>query len=146
MFRSNLTKSALLVSVLALLAAITAPGADAATQGIRARVEEPFEVQGRMFPPSDISIQELSDYNPTLSLNKVCVAGECLGLLLAETSKSEAADDEHALLFEREADGHLVLVGYSYRGSAEVQQFRITERLPMLSAADLKRDEAPGVL
>jgi len=149
MLRSGISKLAFLVTGLALVFTIAAPAADAAAQGIRARVDEPFEVQGRLFPHGEISIRERSEYNPTLSLNEVCVDGESLGLLVAEISTSGAPSDEPALFFEREADGHLVLVGYAHRGGSAAQRmytFREEDRLPTLSAAEVRPDGDRGLL
>ena len=83
-------------------------------------------------------MQRVAEYNPSLSLNEVCIDGECLGMLVAEISESETPNDEHALFFEREADGHLVLVGYAYRGDTEVQRlykFRVKDHPLTLTPA-----------
>jgi hypothetical protein len=131
MFWSRHTGLSVVVLGLAVVVATTAPEVVAADHRIRARVDEPFEINGRLFQPGEVSVQKVSQYNPTLSLNKVCVDGECLGLLLARVSPAEAFNDDHALFFERAAAGHLVLVGYAHGGDSEVQrlyEFRVEHR------------------
>jgi len=145
MFRSDSTRPLFTVSVLLLAFTIVAPGVDAATHRIRAQIDEPFEINGRLFPAGEISVQQVSVYNPTLSLSKVCVEGECLGLMPARISPAEAVNDDHALFFERDADGHLVLVGYAYRGGSEIQrlyEFRVEDRALILSRVP---DSSPGL-
>ena len=80
-----------------------------------------------MFPASAVILKEVSRYNPTLTLNEVWVGDECLGRLLAAASSDYWGRIDDALLFERDPEGHLVLVGFALRGR-EAQEFRFSAR------------------
>ena len=103
------------VGGLVLLAALAAPELAAGQHSVSATIQEPFEFNGEVFGPSAVTVREVSHYNPATTLNEIWVDNRCLGLMLADVSRSpssRAADDR--IIFERSAAGHLVLVGFAY--------------------------------
>jgi len=80
------------------------------------RVSRPVVVNGQLYPSGLLSVRQIASYSPTSTLNEVWVGEECLGLLLAETRPGAGQAQGDALEFEVDDRGHLVLVGFSYRG------------------------------
>ncbi len=79
-------------------------------------IQEPFEFNGEAFGPGTVTVRELSYYNPGTTLNEIWVDGRCLGLMLADVSRSPSSRGAgDRIIFERSAVGHLVLVGFAYR-------------------------------
>ncbi|NIM00012.1 MAG: hypothetical protein GTO30_15800 [Acidobacteria bacterium] len=107
------------VGVLVLLAALAAPELSAAQRSVSAEISESFEFNGEAFQPSKLTVREVSQYNPGTTLNEIWIDGRCWGLMLADVSRAAAdpgSDDR--ILFERNAAGRLVLVGFAYHGEA----------------------------
>ncbi len=116
MMTINWKKLSWWVGGLVLLAALAAPELAAEQHSVSATIQEPFEFNGEVFGPGAVSVREISDYNPATTLNEIWVDGRCLGLMLADVSRSPSnrgIDDR--MIFERSAAGHLVLVGFAYR-------------------------------
>jgi hypothetical protein len=106
----------LIVVVLATLAAVLAPSAAGGDPRLVARVEEPFAVNGQIFPPGEIAIRHVSRYSPTATLNQIWVDGELLGLFLAKVLPGDPANTEHSLHFDRDSESRLVLAGFAPSG------------------------------
>ena len=108
------------VGILVFLAAIAAPEFAAGQHSVSATIQEPFEFNGETFAPGQLTVREVSHYNPATTLNEIWVDGRCLGIMLADVSDVPAgpkADDR--MLFERAASGNLVLVGFAYGDQPE---------------------------
>jgi len=104
------------VGVLVLLAALAAPELNAAQHSVRATIPEPFEFNGEVFESSTVTVREVSQYNPGTTLNEIWVGKRCLGLMLADISRSPSSRGTgNRMIFERSDAGHLVLVGFAYR-------------------------------
>lgn len=97
-------------------ATILMPPASGAGHRLVTRVSQPVEINGQLFPAGELAVRQISTYSPTSTLNEVWVGGECLGLLLAETRPGEQPESGDSLVFEQDDRGHLVLVGFAYRG------------------------------
>ena len=80
---------------------------------LSARVNEPFELNGKRFPASAIVVEHLRDYTPSSSLSEVWVGSEFVGVLRADRVDTQDPGDATSLAFERDGRGTLVLVGYS---------------------------------
>lgn len=111
----------LLVLTLAVLAGVFAPPVQAAGPRWVARVDEPFEVGGQVFPPGELSLREVNTYSPVATLNEVRVDGRSLGFVLARCEKSAPLATRNELIFQRSEQGHLVLAFVALRGQ-EVRQ------------------------
>ena len=101
------------------LAVLTAPDLAAAEHRVTATVQEPFEVNGELFPSGRVVLREISDYTPATTFNEVWINGHCLGLMLADVSSTPNASEQDRVIFERAPTGTLVLVGFAYRGQPQ---------------------------
>ena len=106
----------LIVVALAALAAVMAPSAAGGEHRLVARVDEPFAVNGQIYPPGEIAIRHVGHYNPTATLNQIWVDGELLGLFLAELLPGEPETIDHSFHFDRDAESRLVLAGFAPSG------------------------------
>ena len=123
---------------LALLAALTAPELAAAERTVGALVQEPFEVNDRLFDAGAVKIRELKSYNPTTTMTEIWVEGHCLGVMLADVSMTPNHENDDSLIFKRNAAGHLVLVGFAYRNQPSRELYGFVE------AATGRRWSAPA--
>ena len=113
--RNRLTSWAL---GLLVAGAVVGLAGDAFAAGPRLFVtmDEPFVIDGEVFPAGELSLRPVRDFTPTTTLNEIWVGNRCLGILLASRS-----DDPHqeasrnAILFDRDENGQLVLRGFAYR-------------------------------
>lgn len=129
--RQRLTLSVLAFALFAVaLAFLATPEAVAASHKVMARLEEPFEINGELYPGGQLAVRQLRSYNPSSTFVEVWVDDDCLGVLLAAGTSVGERNDESSLIFERGRRGHLVLVGFAYRGGAqhEFYQFRVDAR------------------
>jgi hypothetical protein len=94
------------------------PPAQGAGHRLVTRVTEPVEINGELYPAGELSIREVGALSPTVTLNEVHAGGECLGLLPARTGHGGPPSSGDAVVFEPSDRGHLVLVGFTYRGQS----------------------------
>ena len=73
-----------IVVALAALVAMLAPVAVGANHRLVAQVEQPFEVNGQLYPAGELSVRQVHRVSPTSTLNEIRVGQERLGMLLAE--------------------------------------------------------------
>jgi hypothetical protein len=127
MFRNtHWKKQALLVLGLCALVAVLAP-AHAADHRLRVEVNEPFEINGWISDSDVVVLREVARYNPNETLHEIWVGNTSLGLVVARSVESEGVADNHALLFQRNAAGHLVLVAVTFRGEQPMTLHAIPE-------------------
>jgi hypothetical protein len=127
MFRNrHWKKQALLVLGLCALAAVLAP-AHASDHRLRVEVSEPFEINGWVSDPDVVVLREVARYNPNETLHEIWVGNTSLGLVVARSVESEGVAEDHALLFQRNAAGHLVLVAVAFRGEHPMTLHAIPE-------------------
>jgi len=105
-------RSAVVLVTLATALAL-APAALARDVRLSARVTEPFELNGKLYPASSIVVEHVRDYTPSSVLSEVWVGSEFVGLLRADRVELQGGVDSTSIAFERDARGTLVLVGYS---------------------------------
>jgi hypothetical protein len=105
-----------IVIALAALAAVFAPGVKAADRRLLAEIEEPFVINGTLYPAGPLSIRQLGDYTPSETLNEIWAGNDCLGVLLAAEIPASRRESGDSLLFERDQQGLLVLTGFVFRG------------------------------
>jgi hypothetical protein len=111
---------------LALAAALAAPDLAAAERAVTATMDEPFEFNGELFDGGELTLRELSSYNPAMTLNEVWVGENCLGVMLAGSSPGATRGNEDRIIFERNDLGRLVLVGFAYRDQKECSFYNYT--------------------
>ena len=111
--------------VLSLIAlGVSSSPANAAGAKITVRMEEPFEINGHVYPAGLLSMRNVADYNPTLSMDEICVGSSCLGIKMARRDATDTPVTHDAVLFERNSEGLLVLSGYVLRNSGRGEQHR----------------------
>ena len=77
-------------------------------------------------------VRAVSHNNPASTLHEVCIEDECLGVFPAERVDFEPDDWRDTLRFERDAEGTLVLLGYTLhrKGRAEFHRFAQSPNTP----------------
>jgi hypothetical protein len=106
----------LTVVALAVLAGLLAPPTWAASARLVVHLNEPFEVNGHVYQPGRLSLQQVREYSPIATLNEIRVDGRSLGVVLAreETGAPQALRDE--VIFQRNESGRLVLASVALKG------------------------------
>jgi len=117
---------ALIVLALSVIVGLFAPQAAADEARLVVQVDEPFEVNGTIYPAGTLTLRQMASFTPSTTLNEVCVQSECLGMLLASPSSEVIDRAEDSFLFERARLGHLVLVGFAYRGGTAHDFYRFS--------------------
>lgn len=103
--------------VLALTAIVVATAPEAAAgDALVARVGEPFEVNGELFPAGELSLKNVQVVSPIATLLEIRVDGDSRGLLLVRSDGDRAVAERDELGFVRAADGHLVLESVAVAG------------------------------
>jgi len=126
-----------IVAGLALLTVIFAPPGEAGSRRITLQMAEPYEIDGQLYPAGELSLRELSAYNPTTTLNELWVDNECLGLRVADTLPDRHKSDSDMLIFTRDPrSGNLILEGVAFRGESSRGFRPITSRSDSLDAGD----------
>jgi hypothetical protein len=110
---------------------------------IQVQVAEPFEVNGVLHPAGTLSVKAIRDYNPSSTLNEVWVDGRCLGMVV---TRKENGDLSHAarntVVFSRDPEGHLVLVGYDLQGAGSQYVFQYGKLAGKRKAPTIDRSDA----
>lgn len=109
---------------LVLVAALAAPELQAAERSVHANLDEPFLINGDVYDAGRVTLREVGDYNPRTTMNEVWVGETCLGLMLAERTSAPVTHSNDRLLFERDYNGTLMLVGFAYRGERTHEFYR----------------------
>jgi len=121
--RANTPRSIAVLVALALGLALAAPSV-AGDRRLSARVAEPFELNGKLYPASSIVVEHVRDYTPSTSLSEVWVGSEFVGLLRADRVATPDNSGAASLSFERDARGTLALVGYASPAHGVHGEFR----------------------
>ena len=103
------------VFALAALAAFFAPVADAGARLV-AQLDEPFEINGTVYPAGKLSLERVRVVNPISTLNEIRVDGRTVGLYLARDRPDATTALRDELIFARRSDGRLVLDSVAFAG------------------------------
>ena len=114
----------LLPVAVGLIALVFASTVDAQGPRLVVRLDEPFEVRGQVYPGGSLMLRPVTDFNPSASIDEVWVDNESLGLLVASKTSGTRSSSHDSVLFERNAQGRLVLVGYNLRGNGTGASYR----------------------
>ena len=102
---------------LALVAGFLAPETPAAESTMTVQVDEPFEINGEAYAAGTISLRRFASYSPISSLHEVRVNGQSFGYVMARnTTDSDEISTSNHVVFERNAQGRLVLASLATRG------------------------------
>jgi hypothetical protein len=102
--------------VIALAAVVAWTTPSVAADRLVVRVNEPFEVNGDIFPAGRLSLKQVQVMSPGSTLHEARIDGESLGLLLVRDNGSKAVATRDEMVFLRSANGHLVLESLSIAG------------------------------
>ena len=108
----------MIVLALTALVVIFAPASQAADCRLIVQMDEPFEINGTLFPPGELSVRRLGDYNPVTSLNEIRVGGKTIGIVMGQHAPSPAAAHSDSLIFHRSTRGHLELHSIALQGES----------------------------
>ena len=137
---------------LGMLAVAVAAGfsGDVAAADLRltVTVDEPFVVDGNLYPAGTLSLRPVRAFTPTTMLNEVWVGNRCLGLLSASRTDDPIREaSRNAVLFVRDADGRLVLRGFAYRADGAGDRYRYAMLAPRkVNAPTSLNDDASPIL
>ena len=123
----------MLVLSLAAIVTLLAPSAHAADQ-LSVAVDEPFEIDGETFDPATVTLRHVQGFNPTAEFHEVWIDGKCLGVMIARSDASTDRAADNAMVFTRNADDRLVLVGMTLRGERAMSLHRVGATLARTAA------------
>jgi len=122
---------ALVVAALAIMVTLFAPSGVADERRLVVSVNEPFEINGELYPQGEVSVKSVRTYNPSSLLSEIWVGRKCLGLFRASRISDDSSTTQSSLTFKRSAAGHLTLVGFATgdHGDQGTYRFRLQARV-----------------
>jgi hypothetical protein len=135
---------ALIVLSLALLTAVLAPEASADQNRLRVEIQEPFMIDGTLYPADLLTVREVGSYSPHAVFAEIWVGNECLGQLIAREDPRGLAAVNDSVVFTRDSHGTLVLVGLDFRGEPSLM-LDSALRPEMLAASHETPTDTAGV-
>lgn len=115
----------LVVLALVVLAGLLTPPAAAAERRCVFRIDEPFEVDGKLYPAGRLTLREVGDYNPAATFTEIRVDGHSLGVVIAWDRSDGTPATEDSVIFERGERGQLVLAAVAMRGEPVRRLYRL---------------------
>ena len=120
--------------------------AQAATRGecVTAVVESPFRLpDGSLYPAGTLTLCDYGTFSPVDTLHRILVGGSSVGLFRSRRRNAEGSSMAFPeVLFNRDADGNLELIGYATPSSGHVIAYRMK---PMIDAVQVAAREPRGV-
>lgn len=113
----------LVLTALIVTTTLFAPQGQASGDRLVARVDEPFEINGEVFPPGELTVRVVDVMSPVVTLHEVGVDGTSLGLVYARQTSSRVAGSDQ-LIFSRNDGGRLVLHALARSGEPTSTFFR----------------------
>ena len=135
MLRRMLRKNLLGMLALGLLVLAMSTPALADGQRLTAHVSEPFVVNGHEYPAGRLLLRSVARYNPTATIDEIWAGRDCLGMLVAVRHRAAENSDRDSVLFERDASGRLVLVGYVLRSEGAAFRFEVSHTQDSVAGA-----------
>ena len=135
----------LIVCALTLLTVVFAPATPAAEHRLKVYVEESFEVNGAVYESGWLTLRQIGSYNPTSTINEIWVGRKCLGVLLAVEMPGEPSSTSDSLIFSRDAEGGLVLVGVGLRDEPARHLYRYDENSRWMAPHQPAKESHPAV-
>lgn len=136
-----------LAMVAAVLMTVALP-AEAGTRGecVTAVVDSPFRLpDGMLYPAGILTLCDYGTFSPVDTLHRILVGGSSVGLF--RSRRGNAEDGSMAspeVVFNRDADGNLELIGYATPSSGHVTAYRMKPHLAVLQAAARDREGGSG--
>jgi len=120
-----------------LAGAATAGPSQASGPRLIAKVPEPFQVGDRVYPAGTLTLRSVTSYHPGATIDELWTGNEFLGFWVADGKRNESRAENDTVVFERNAAGRLVLVGYVLRGERSDVAYRYRETSLGMSQAAL---------
>jgi len=133
----------MIVLALTALVVLLAPDSQAASPRLVVQMDEAFEINGTLYPPGELSVRPLGDYNPVTSLNEIRVDGKFIGVVMAQREPSSAIVADDSLVFRRSSRGHLELHSIALQGESPQQLQLTTLQSSETRAASLRATKVP---
>ena len=130
-----------LVAVIALAfpasPALASPSGDCVT----ARVDAPFRLpDGQLYPAGVVTVCDVRTFSPVRELHKILVDGSSIGLFLSRKRSAEVRSLAlPEVVFERDGEGNLTLIGYSVRSAGRNIAYRLKSREDILQVSAPRR-------
>ena len=128
----------MIVLALTALVVLLAPATQAASPRLVVQMDESFEINGTLFPPGELSVRPLRDYNPVTSLNEIRVDGKFVGIVMGRRATSRATVPDDSLVFRRSDRGHLELHAIALQGESPHELLPATKQPTDARAASLQ--------
>jgi hypothetical protein len=133
------------LATVVILGVFAAPPAQAGGSAVcvTARVETPFHLpDGQLYPASTLTLCDGGAYSPVDNFHRILVGGSTIGLFVSarRTAELRSAEDPQ-ILFHRDADGNLSLIGYTLPSMGRSVAFRMKQGQNIARAGTR---EAPG--
>lgn len=139
------------VIFLALMAAVVVPAtepAQAATRGecVTAVVESPFRLpDGLLYPAGTLTLCDYGAFSPVDTLHRILVSGSSVGLFRSRRRSAEDGSlSSPEVVFNRDADGNLELIGYATPSSGHVTAYRMMSYVDAFQVAARERQGGSG--
>ena len=119
---------ALVAGVIAVTASASQPAWAASSQEcVTAQVDAPFRLpDGLLYPAGPLTLCDSRTYSPVNDLHKILVGGSSVGLFVSRRRSAEIRSiDSPELLFNRDGEGNLELIGYTMRISGGSVAYRL---------------------
>ena len=129
--RLDSTRRALRTAVAVGLALVSVPVL-ASGRCVTVEVPAPFvRPDGRVHAPGSLKLCDSLRMSPVSTLHKVYLAGYPVGLLEGKVGRSEGrAEREPYVLFRRNADAQLVLIGYGWPDGRTMETYSLARSEP----------------
>lgn len=100
---------------------------------VRVEVSDPIRLpDGRLYPAGSLTLCDSMQYSPVSSLHKTYVNGQAVGVLTSRRRASEMASNARpTVLFQRNGQGQLELVGYVLPGPRRSVTYQLAPRMAM---------------
>jgi len=117
--------------------ALAAPSGECVT----ARVNAPFRLpDGLLYPAGPLTLCDSGTFSPVANLHRISVGGSSIGLFVSRRRSAEIRSmDSPEVLFNRDAEGNLELIGYTLTMSGRSVAYRLKSRGETWQASSRRR-------
>jgi hypothetical protein len=136
--------------VLAAIVVMTVSASHPAMAGgsgvcVTARIDAPFHLpDGVLYPAGALTLCDGGAYSPVDSFQRILVAGSTIGLFVSNRHNAELRSLEAPqILFTRDGDGSLSLIGYTLPSLGQSVAFRM-KPVPELARGDSRPSTSDG--
>ena len=96
------------------------------TPKLKIEADEPFVVDGRLYPAGTLSVRRAVRYSPVADIDELRIGTRSIGFAFARHDPAEGNDGGSShVIFERNTEGRRVLVGYVLRTGGDNEHYRL---------------------